>query len=84
MRRTTLFAGTAICAVLTAAPAFAQNTNIDTRSGHMTEEPVPQSADQIVVTGFRRAYADALNIKRGSDQITDLDLVRRSWPVSRT
>ena len=72
MRRTALFAGTAICAVLAATPAFAQNTNIDTQaSAPQAEEPAPQAADQIVVTGFRRAYADALNIKRESDQITD-------------
>lgn len=70
MRRTALFAGTAICAVLMATPAFAQNTDTDSQaSAPQAEEPRP--ADQIVVTGFRRAYADALNIKRESDQITD-------------
>lgn len=73
--RTALYAGTALCAVLIATPALAQNTNTDTQatdsqaSAPQAEEPTP--ANQIVVTGFRRAYADALNIKRESDQITD-------------
>ena len=71
--KTALYAGTALCAVLMITPAFAQNT--DTTNNQTTppqaEEPAPASSDQIVVTGFRRAYADALNIKRESDQITD-------------
>jgi TonB-dependent receptor len=70
--KTALYAGTALCVVLIATPALAQNT--DTSNPPATpqaEEPAPPPSDQIVVTGFRRAYADALNIKRESDQITD-------------
>ncbi|MDG2535566.1 TonB-dependent receptor [Sphingomonas sp. HITSZ_GF] len=73
MQRTALLAGSALCAILLSTPAFAQNTDGTTTDSQTTapqaEEPAP--ADQIVVTGFRRAYADALNIKRESDQITD-------------
>jgi TonB-dependent receptor len=73
MQRTTLLAGSALCAILLGTPAFAQNTDTTTTdsqtSASQVEEPAP--GDQIVVTGFRRAYADALNIKRESDQITD-------------
>ncbi|MBB4837113.1 TonB-dependent receptor [Sphingomonas kyeonggiensis] len=70
MRRTALFAGSALCAVLMATPALAQNTDSSNQNtAPQAEEPTP--TDQIVVTGFRRAYADALNIKRESDQITD-------------
>jgi len=76
MRRTTLFASSALCAVLMAAPALAQNSSTNTSNGTDGQASPPQAAeptpsDQIVVTGFRRAYADALNIKRESDQITD-------------
>lgn len=73
MLRTALYAGTALCAVLTATSAFAQTS--DAAGGQtnapQAEDPAPAASDQIVVTGFRRAYADALNIKRDSDQITD-------------
>ncbi|NYT40830.1 TonB-dependent receptor [Sphingomonas sp. R-74633] len=70
--KTALYAGTALCAVLIATPAFAQNTDTNSQTTPpQAEEPAPPASDQIVVTGFRRAYADALNIKRESDQITD-------------
>lgn len=73
MRRTTLFASSALCAVLMAAPALAQNSGTNTTDGQASapQAEEPTANDQIVVTGFRRAYADALNIKRESDQITD-------------
>lgn len=68
--KTALFTGSALCAVLMAMPALAQtSTNDSQANAPQTEESTP--GDQIVVTGFRRAYADALNIKRESDQITD-------------
>lgn len=69
--RTALYAGTALCAVLT-TPALAQNTDANNpNSTPQAEETAAAPGEQIVVTGFRRAYADALNIKRESDQITD-------------
>ena len=33
--------------------------------------PVPEEPEEIVVTGFRQSYIDALNTKRSSAQITD-------------
>jgi TonB-dependent receptor len=67
MLKTLLCGGTALCALIAPFAASAQAVAPDVP----VAEPEPQQSDEIVVTGFRRAYADALNIKRESDQITD-------------
>jgi TonB-dependent receptor len=67
MLKTLLCGGTALCALIAPFTASAQTAPTDVPMA----EPEPQQSDEIVVTGFRRAYADALNIKRESDQITD-------------
>jgi TonB-dependent receptor len=71
MLKTALRVGSATCALLIAMPALAQTSGTGTTAVPDTEQTEPAPRDEIVVTGFRRAYADALNIKRESDQITD-------------
>ena len=59
MIRILLRAGTVFCAFLVSAPLWAQSA------------PEPEETEEIVVTGFRQSYTDALNTKRSSAQITD-------------
>lgn len=54
-----------LCAATTLIPAgaaFAQNNE---------PQPVGEGVDEIVVTGIRTSLADAIAVKRGSDQIVD-------------
>ena len=69
MFKTLLCGGTAFCALVAPFSASAQ-TEPQTTTEPATVDAEPQQGE-VVVTGFRRAYADALNIKRESDQITD-------------
>jgi len=80
MIKAVLCAGTAACAILAGFPALAQTTDNNTQTAAPapasdgTQAPEAEAASpgqEIIVTGFRRAYADALNIKRDSAQITD-------------
>jgi TonB-dependent receptor len=79
MIKAVLCAGTAVCTILAGLPALAQTTDSNAQpapaqtddANQAPEAEAPSPSQEIVVTGFRRAYADALNIKRESDQITD-------------
>jgi len=57
--------GPACCAILVFAPLF--STPLWAQSSPEPEE----QPEEIVVTGFRQSYTDALNTKRASAQITD-------------
>jgi TonB-dependent receptor len=74
MLKTLLCGGTAFCALAAPVSAFGQTALDDPQAAAGDAGPAEletQQGNEIVVTGFRRAYADALNIKRESDQITD-------------
>jgi TonB-dependent receptor len=71
MRKVLLRAGAAICA-LAVTPAWAQDATPPQTSDAADAPAAAQSKDgEIVVTGFRQSYADALRTKRDSSQITD-------------
>ena len=57
--------GPAFCAILVSVPLF--STPLWAQSSPEPEE----QPEEIVVTGFRQSYTDALNTKRSSAQITD-------------
>lgn len=65
MSRAVRRAGTPVCAILISSTLQAQDAP-DTNATDPAEEQV-----EVVVTGFRQSYIDALNIKRSSPQITD-------------
>jgi len=79
MSKTALRTGTAICALLVALPAWAQTTpaaptNDQTAAPATTDKPQDDQAaakSDIVVTGFRQSYADALKTKRDAIEFTD-------------
>jgi len=75
MRKTALRNGVAIGALLIAAPAWAQETPAAPTGSAAAPDAVPPQDEapktDIVVTGFRQSYADALKTKRDSTQITD-------------
>jgi TonB-dependent receptor len=56
----------AVCALLTAAPAYAQQSDADEPQAE-TED----NGDAIVVTGIRASLANAQNIKKNSDTVVD-------------
>lgn len=77
MTKIALRTGTAICALLVAAPVWAQETPAAPASDGATAstdagKPQDQGSDKdIVITGFRQSYADALKTKRDSIEFTD-------------
>ncbi len=74
MLKAALCAGTALFALTTIDSARAQTgdpASPGPSAAQADDGAGAQDGGEIVVTGFRRAYADALNIKRESDQITD-------------
>ncbi|HMI18836.1 MAG TPA: TonB-dependent receptor [Sphingomonas sp.] len=83
MIKVALRAGVATCALLAAAQAHGQSSASAPETGSApstvaADKSAPgANADsggasaEVVVTGFRRSYENALNMKRASDQITD-------------
>lgn len=71
MIRTVVCAGSALCAFLFSAPLWAQSSPEPGSSPGATTTPAEEQPEEIVVTGFRQSYIDALNTKRSSPQITD-------------
>ncbi|MGH6616688.1 TonB-dependent receptor [Sphingomonas sp.] len=76
MRTVGLRTGAAVCALLVASSAWAQDAPPQVDPATPADAELPQSEpsgsqDDIVVTGFRQSYADALRTKRESTQITD-------------
>jgi TonB-dependent receptor len=76
MRTVGLRTGAAVCALLVASSAWAQDAPSQVDPATPADAELPQSEpsgsqDDIVVTGFRQSYADALRTKRESTQITD-------------
>ncbi|QDZ07893.1 TonB-dependent receptor [Sphingomonas panacisoli] len=71
MTKVGLRSGVAIGALLIAAPAWAQDAPApQTNATPSAEAPAVPDSD-IVISGFRQSYADALRTKRDSAQITD-------------
>ena len=79
MSKTALRTGTAICALLVAVPAWAQQTpaapaNDQAAPPATSDKPQDDQGEakrDIVVTGFRQSYADALKTKRDAIEFTD-------------
>ena len=71
MIRTVVRTGTAFCAFLVSAPLWAQSSTEQASSSSATATAAEELPEEIVVTGFRQSYIDALNTKRSSAQITD-------------
>lgn len=79
MFKTLLCGSTALCAIIAPLSAYAQTAPAPAPAPAQPQDTpaptdVPEAEAQpgdIVVSGFRQSYADALNIKRESDQITD-------------
>nr|WP_299914159.1 TonB-dependent receptor [Sphingomonas bacterium] len=72
MKKVGLRAGAAVCALLVTMPAWAQQTPAPAPStAPETLDDAGKPQDDIVVTGFRQSYADALRTKRDSVQVTD-------------
>lgn len=72
MKKLGLHTGAAVCALLVTMPAWAQETPASTPpSGPGTADDAGKAQADIVVTGFRQSYADALRTKRDSAQVTD-------------
>jgi TonB-dependent receptor len=72
MKKVGLRAGAAVCALLVTMPAWAQQTPAPAPStAPETLDDAGKPDSDIVVTGFRQSYADALRTKRDSVQVTD-------------
>ncbi|MDB5709957.1 MAG: TonB-dependent receptor [Sphingomonas bacterium] len=77
MNKVTLRAGVAVCALLVAGPAWAQDTSPPatnappTPGNQLPQDETPAPTSDVVVTGFRQSYADALRNKRDTIQISD-------------
>jgi TonB-dependent receptor len=71
MIRTDVRAVMSFCAFLVSAPLWAQSSPEQGSSPSATATPAEELPEEIVVTGFRQSYIDALNTKRSSAQITD-------------
>ena len=71
MIRTVVRAVMGLCAFLVSAPLWAQSSPEQGSSPSATATPAEELPEEIVVTGFRQSYIDALNTKRSSAQITD-------------
>jgi TonB-dependent receptor len=76
MSKVTLRAGVAVCALLVSEAAWAQSTpaNPPATTGapaQLPQDDTPPPTSDVVVTGFRQSYADALRNKRDTIQISD-------------
>jgi TonB-dependent receptor len=61
---------TTLGALLICTPLWAQSPS-EPQTGTAATPPAEEQPEEIVVTGFRQSYIDALNTKRSSPQITD-------------
>lgn len=77
MRKMMLRTGVAVCALVIAAPAWSQDATPATppatpiATPDQGQDDTPSARTDIIITGFRQSYADALKTKRDSAQITD-------------
>ena len=75
MSKVMLLAGVAVCGLLVSQPALAQDGQPATPLASPAPASLPQDdaapANEVVVTGFRQSYADALRTKRDSIEISD-------------
>ncbi|MFA6118081.1 MAG: TonB-dependent receptor [Sphingomonas sp.] len=72
MKKLALRTGAAVCALLVTTPTWAQETPAPAQSSSVdTQDDAAKPEKDIVVTGFRQSYADALRTKRDSVQVTD-------------
>ncbi len=62
---------TVVFALFMLSPLRAQESTATSSSDSATAERVMDQIEEVVVTGFRKSYIDALNTKRSAPQITD-------------
>jgi TonB-dependent receptor len=76
VRRGFLFAGVGTTGLMVSLGALAQDVTNSSSSPNAAQSPEPAANEAptlstVTVTGFRKSYADALNIKRETVEITD-------------
>ena len=71
IKKDALCTGMTVCALFTSAPLCAQASPEPPPSPPAAAPQAEEQTVDIVVTGFRQSYIDALNTKRSSPQITD-------------
>jgi TonB-dependent receptor len=78
MSKVTLLAGVAVCGLLVTQPAWAQDGQATPPASPpakpapaLPQDDTPPPTSDVVVTGFRQSYADALRNKRDSIEISD-------------